>query len=101
MSYLNFILTVAVISCAGLWITSLILRRKIWTLDRGFIGTLIIFYLLWWMGDFLAIKFGYYTYNSAFILNVWLGGIPLEDHLAGALVVVWIRGLFDLFERKI
>lgn len=100
MSYLNFILVVAAISLTVLWGLALALRKRIWILDKGFVGTFVIFYFLWWAGDFLAIKFGYYSYSPEFTLNIYLGGIPPEDHLAGALVVVWIRGLFDLFERQ-
>ncbi len=83
----------------ALIVVALIMGRKIWVLDKGFIGTLAIFYALWWIGDILAIRLGFYQYNLQLLLNIWVGGIPLEDHIAGLLVVIWMRGLFDLFEH--
>ena len=100
MTYLEFILVFAFISMLALWIAAILFKRKIWILDREFLGILIIFYILWWVGDVLAIWFGFYMYSNDKLLGVWLGGIPFEDHLAGILIVFWIRGLFDLFERK-
>ncbi len=100
MSYLAFITVVAFISLSSLFLTSFLLKKKIWVVDRGFIGTLVIFYLLWLVGDALALKLGFYIYNTDKMLNINVAGIPLEDHLAGVLIVLWIRGLFDLFERR-
>ena len=100
MTYLGFILFAAFISLLALWTASLLFKRRIWVLDKGFLGTLIIFYILWWAGDALAIWFGFYAYSYNKLSGIWLGGILLEDHLAGILIVFWTRGLFDLFERN-
>ena len=100
MSYLTYLLLSAIISLSSLWILSRIMKRRIWILDKGFLYTLIIFHILWWIGDAIALKLNHYIYNPTLMLNINFLGIPLEDHIAPILIVFWMRGLFDLFERR-
>lgn len=88
MAYLAFILLCAIVSIVVLITLASILKRKILVLDRGFIGTLAVFYALWWLGDALAIQSGFYQYNPKLLLGIWIGAIPLEDHIAGLLVII-------------
>ncbi|MBK9710600.1 MAG: lycopene cyclase domain-containing protein [Kouleothrix sp.] len=43
-----------------------------------------------WVWDVLAVRLGAWYYDPANILNIWLGGLPLEEWL-------WIAGVTLLF----
>src|SRR3712207_1144842 len=58
-------------------------RRALgWTLAGALVGG--------WAWDALAVRLGAWYYDSRNILNVWIGGLPLEEWL-------WIVGVSLLF----
>lgn len=57
-------------------------RAIIWTMLGAFVGG--------WIWDLSAVSFGAWYFDPLTIVNVWLGGLPLEEWL-------WILGVTVLF----
>lgn len=65
----------------------------------SFFYTLLIFWLSWWFSDALALRKGIWKYSPDKIWGIWIGGIPLEDHLVAFFMVGWMYYSLLLFSR--
>jgi lycopene cyclase domain-containing protein len=98
MSYLVFIVASSFFGFILVSLFGFFLKRNVWFFNKAHFASILIFYLFFWVGDALSIRFGYYDFDSTHLLGIWIGGIPLEDHVAGILGLFLVRCLFNLFE---
>jgi lycopene cyclase domain-containing protein len=85
MTYPKLLAIFCVISVILLGSISLIKKGHFWYfgLDKAELYAIFLFWLVWWIADAVAIKSGIWSYNKSKIWNIWVVGIPLEDHIAG------------------
>lgn len=101
MSYLTFILVASITGLVLISLLGLILKRNVWRFSRSSLIAISVFYIFFWVGDAISIYFGYYVFNQEHLLGSWIGGIPLEDHIAGILGLVLVKCLFNFFENDL
>ncbi len=98
MSYLTFILVASITGFVLISLLGFILKRDVWRFSRSSLVAISVFYIFFWVGDAISIYFGYYVFDQQHLLGPWIGGIPLEDHIAGILGLVLVKCLFNFFE---
>lgn len=64
--------------------------RRLWQQRRALAWTLVGAGIGGWAWDALAVRLGAWYYKESNILNVWIGGLPLEEWL-------WITGVSLMF----
>jgi lycopene cyclase domain-containing protein len=65
-------------------------RRALWRRRRALLWTLAGALAGGWAWDALAVRLGAWYYDTNNILNIWIGGLPIEEWL-------WIAGVTLLF----
>lgn len=99
MSYLDFILVSSVLGFALISVLGLVFKKSVWRFNPASFIAILVFYIFFWIGDAISIHSGYYSFDSAYLSGSWIGGIPLEDHIAGIFGLVLVRCLFNFFEN--
>jgi lycopene cyclase domain-containing protein len=88
--HLTYIIWLALFIGLPLLALGIAARRVLWRRRRALGWTLAGALAGGWAWDALAVRLGAWYYDPNNILNLWLGGLPLEEWL-------WIAGVTLLF----
>ena len=64
--------------------------RALWRQRRALGWTLVGAFVGGWAWDALAVRLGAWYYRESNVLNIWIGGLPIEEWL-------WIVGVSVMF----
>ena len=88
--HLTYMIWLALFIGLPLLALAVAIRRALWRRRRALLWTLAGALAGGWAWDALAVRLGAWYYDSNNILNIWIGGLPIEEW-------IWIAGVTLLF----